>query len=110
MKEKSYESLKKNLIDDLSNCSRKELDLIYKMLKECLKKFDRDGIFKNCRDFFKLIFKNKKEKCLYFINDVEDSKDKLTDTEKEELRKYFLSISNVHRTFLENLQALFGAS
>ena len=38
-----------------------------------------------------------------------DSKDKLTDKEKESLRKELLDISNIHRTLLENLQSLFGA-
>lgn len=110
MKDKTYETLKSNIIEDLSQCSRKEIDSIYQMLKDCIKKFDRDDLFKNCRDFFKLIFKSRKDKCLFFINDIEDSREKLTSIEKEELRKYFLNVSNVHRTFLENVQALFGVS
>lgn len=109
MKDKSYEALKANLIDDIKKCSNKEIDQIYTMFKECLNKFDKDGVFKNCVDFFKTFLKSKRNKCLYFVADIEDSVAKLTPNEKEELRKYFLSISNVHRTFLENIQALFEA-
>lgn len=109
MRDKTYEALKANIAEDLNKCNAKELDLIYKELKSCLKKFDRDDIFKNSTDFFKKLFKSKKEKCLFFLDDIEDSKGKLTENEKEELRQYFLNISNIHRTFLEDIQALLGA-
>lgn len=109
MKDTSLNALKDNIIKDIESCSSKELNNIYDALKKTLKEFDRDSFFKNCKDFFKSIFKTKKQKCIYFIDDIVDSKDKLTDDEKEKLRKSFLDISNIHRTFIENIIALFGA-
>ena len=109
MKQKNLETLKNNIIKDLNSCSSKTLDLIYKKLSIVLKKFDNDGVFKECKDFFKRLFKNKKEKCLHFIEDLSDSQDKLTDDEKEKLRKELLEISNIYRTFWENFLALLEA-
>ena len=109
MKDTSLNALKDNILKDTESCSSKELNNIYNALKKTLKEFDRDSFFKNCIDFFKSIFKTKKQKCIFFINDIVDSKDKLTNEEKEKLRKSFLDISNIHRTFIENIIALFGA-
>lgn len=109
MKNTDLDCLVENVKKDISSCSQKELDQIYKAIKNALKKFDRDKIFKNTKDFIKSLFKTKKQKCLLFVEDIVDSKDKLTDEEKESLRKTFLDISNIHRTFIENLIALFEA-
>lgn len=109
MKNTNLDSLVENIKKDISSCSQKELGQIYKAIKNALKKFDRDSILKNAKDFIKSLFKNKRQKCLLFVEDIVDSKDKLTDEEKESLRKTFLDTSNIHRTFIENIIALFEA-
>lgn len=109
MRDTSIDALVNNIKKDINSCSKKELDSIYNAIKIALKKFDRDNIFKNSIDFIKSILKNKKQKCIFFIEDIIDSKDKLTDKEKEDLRKVFLDISNIHRTFIEDIMALFEA-
>lgn len=109
MKKTDFESLKSNIYEDLEKCSNRELKEIYSTMKECLKIFDRDELSKNIIDFFKIVFKTKKEKCKYFIEDIVESKDKLTDAEKEQLRKMFLDISNIKRTFKENIISLLEA-
>lgn len=109
MKDTSYEALKENILKDIESCSKKDLDKIYSSIKLALKEFDRDGFLKNCKDIFKSLFKSKKDKCILFIEDICDSKDKLKSEEKEKLRKFFLDISNIHRTFVEDLIALLGA-
>lgn len=106
---KDFESLKNNVVKDINSCNKKELKKIYDALKKSLASFDKDSILKNVSDFFKSLFKNKKEKCLFFVEDICDSRDKLTNEEKESLRKSFLEISNIHRTFLEDILALLGA-
>lgn len=109
MKDTSTEALVNNIKKDISSCSKKELNSIYDAIKSALKKFDRDNIFKNTRDFMKSLLKNKKQRCLAFIEDIIDSKGKLNPEEKEDLRKTFLDISNIHRTFVEDIIALFEA-
>ena len=109
MKDKSFEALKENVIKDINECNTRQLNKIYKSLRKVLFQFDRDTIWKNVKDFFKSVRKGKKEKCIFFIDDICDSSEKLTANEKEELRKQFLDISNIHRTFLEDLQALLNA-
>lgn len=108
-KEKDFESLKEDIVSDINSCTDGELNKIYTALKKVLKIFDRDPFLKQLRDFFKLITKSRKEKCLFFVEDICDSKDKLTPNEKESLRKAFLDISNIHRTFFEDLVALLEA-
>lgn len=109
MVSKDFESLKENVIKDISECNKKELNKIYDCLKKAVKNFDRDSIWKNIKDCFHSINKNKKEKCIFFINDLCDSRSKLSSEEKEQLRREFLKISEIHMTFLENIRALFGA-
>ena len=58
MKDTSFETLKNNILEDIESCSKKDLDKIYIGIKNSLKKFDRDGIFKNCKDMFKNLLKN----------------------------------------------------
>lgn len=107
---KSIEEIKENLYQDIDKATAKELEKIYSSLKDVLSNFDRDSSLKNLCDFFKSIFKTKKAKCLQFINDIFDSKDKLTQEERDKLRKALLDISNIHRTFIENIIALLGAT
>lgn len=109
MKDASFEATKKNIIDDINSCSTKELNKIYQSLKTILKEFDKDSFFKDSKDFFKFFFKDKKSKCLFFIEDICDSRDRLSAEMKEKLRKEFLKVSNIHRTFLENIKALLEA-
>ena len=109
MKDTSFETLKNNIIEDINKCSNKELKKIYDAIRKALKEFDKDSFLKNCKDFFNNILKSKQQKCILFINDIVDSRDKLTAEEKEKLRIAFLDISNIHRTFIENLIALIGA-
>ena len=108
-KNKDFDTLKNDVLKDLDECKSKDLNNIYKALKTALKTFDRDGLWKNIKDVFRSLFKSKKEKCALFIADICDSKELLNEAEKETLRKSFLDISNIHRTFLEDLQSLFGA-
>lgn len=107
MKDLNY--LKENIKNDIKQASNKQIDVIYEALKTALKKFDRDELRKNIVDFFKLIFATKRQKCLLFLEDITDSEYKLTDVEKELLRKELLDISNIHRTLIENIISLLGA-
>ena len=109
MKKTDFNSLIENIKEDLNKCNNKELEKIFSAIKLCLKSFDRDFIMKNVKDFFKSFFKSKKDKCLFFIEDIVDSKDKLSCEEKECLRRNLLEISNIERTFLEDLKALLEA-
>lgn len=107
---KTIEEIKANLHQDIDKANSKELEKIYSSLKDVLKTYDRDSSLKNLCDFFKNIFSSKKAKCLQFVNDIYDSKDKLTNEEKDKLRKALLDISNIHRTFVENIISLLGAT
>lgn len=110
MKAMDFESLKNNIIKDIDQATKSNVDEIYKALVASLKKYDRDGIFKNAKDHFLLLIKfDKKAKCKFIIADIIDSKDALSSEEKEGLRKNFLEISNIYRTLLENIQALLDA-
>ena len=103
---KDFKSLKENIIQDIKEADQKQLDAIYSGLRSCLSTFDRDNRRKNAADFFKLMFKSKQRKCLLVLEDICDSDHKLSAEEKEALRKEFLDISNIHRTFWEDLLAL----
>ena len=107
---KTIEEIKDNLQQDIDRATSKELEGIYTSLKDVLKNFDRDSSLKNLCDFFKNIFKTKKAKCHQFVNDIFDSKDKLTQEEKNKLRKALLDVSNIHRIFIENIIALLGST
>ena len=107
---KTIEEIKSNLHQDINNANSKEIDKIYFALKDVLKKFDRDSLVKNLGDFFKGFLKSKRSKCIQFVNDIFDSKDRLSKEEKDGLRKALLDISNIHRTFIENIIELLGAN
>lgn len=98
-----------NITEDLNKANSRDIDKIYDALKAALKKFDRDSNIKDLIDIFRGLFKSKREKCVLFMKDLMDSKDKLNEDEKEILRKELLDISNIHRTLLENIRALLGA-
>ena len=107
---KTMEKIKANLHQDIDKATTKELEKIYSSLKNVLETFHRDSSLKNLCDLFENIFRSKKAKCLQFVNDIYDSKDKLTNEEKDKLRKALLDISNIHRTFIENIISLLGAT
>ena len=109
MKKTDEDSLIENISEDLKTANSKDVDKIYSALKDALKKFDRDSQFKDLIDFLKSIFKTKREKCTLIINDLLESKNKLTNEEKEILRLHLLDISNIHRTLLEDIRALLSA-
>lgn len=110
MKETDFDSLKTNILKDIDQATKSNIEDIYKALVTTLKKYDRDSPLKNAKDYIILLFKgDKRAKCKYIISDIVDSKDSLSNEEKEALRKSFLDISNIHRTFLENVQALLDA-
>lgn len=106
---KNLDELQQNIIEDIKNCPDRVVENVYKALKKALKQFDKDSFFKNLKDFFNAIFKTRREKCLLILNDIMDSREKLTDKEKELLRKEFLEISNIYRSLIENIIALLGA-
>lgn len=106
---KDLETLKENIKEDIKRASEKQINSIYEALKKALEKFDRDSDFKNFLDWIKTILKTKRQKCVLFFNDINDSKHKLNDNEKELLRKEFLDISNIHRTLIEDIISLLGA-
>lgn len=109
MKEFDTESLVANITEDLKKAKSSDIDKIYEALKKALVKFDKDTNIKNLLDSLKGLFKSKREKCILFLKDLMDSKDKLTNEKKESLRKELLDISNIHRTLLENIRSLLGA-
>jgi len=110
MKSTDLESLKNNLLTDIDQATKSNIEDIYKALITSLNKYDKDGLLKNVKDHVILFFTpDKRAKCKYIITDIIDSKESLSTDEKESLRKNFLDISNIHRTLLENIQALLDA-
>lgn len=107
---KSLEELKNNINKDINQASSREIDEIYYSLKSVAKRFDRDSNLKNLFDVFKIIFKTKRDKCISFVDDIFDSIGKLSTDEKNNLRKALLDISNIHRSIIENIIALLGAT
>lgn len=104
-----FETLKQNIMKDIDDASGKDISEIYVALTKTLEKFDRDSCLKDIIDLFRSIFKTKRQKCKLFVSDIVDSRDKLSNTEKEALRKEFLDISNIHRTLIEDIRALLDA-
>lgn len=95
-----------NIKKDFEKASIKEIDKLYDELKSMLKKYDNDPILKDIKDWFKKIFKSKKERCIYIFNDIIEEINESDFNRKEELRKDLLKVSNIHRDFLENLISL----
>jgi hypothetical protein len=104
-----FETLKQNILKDIDEASGKDINDIYSALRKALAKFDRDSLLKNLFDLFLSILKTKRQKCKLLVNDIVDSRSKLSVSEKELLRKEFLDISNIHRTLIENIRALLDA-
>ena len=80
---KSFEAVDINIQNDIKHASNKKINEIYNELKQALKLFDKDPFFKNAKDYFKRLFADKRRACLLFLNDLYDSKDKLTDEQRE---------------------------
>ena len=101
--------LSQNIRDDIDKASNSEINELYTQLNALLKKYDNDPLIKNIFDWFSKIFKSKRERCKYILNDIiEETKDP-NFTRKDELRSDLLKISNIHRDFLENLASLLGS-
>mgnify|MGYP001185041782 CR=1 FL=1 len=109
MPQKSQEEIIENIRQDLERCGSGDVKKILSSLSSLLKKYDRDKWDKNWRDFFKRLFKGNREKCILMIEDLLDSEDKLSESEKTEMRKDLLATSEIYMTILEKLKALFGA-
>lgn len=106
---KDLDSIIKNIRKDLKDANSKDIDLIYSSLLQLLKKYDNDTFFKNIGDFFKKIFKTKREKCCLFFEDIVEGINDMDDEKKRKIKKDLLDLSNIHRTFLENLKSLIEA-
>lgn len=106
---KTYEWLTENVRKDIDEASNREIKQLYEELKKTLKKYDNDPLFKQFRDFFKKFFKSNRERCKLILEDILEEVNKPGFERKEELKRDLLEISNIHRGFLENLAALFGA-
>lgn len=107
MSKKDINSLIDNIHKDFKDASRKEIDQIYNELKEMLKKYDDDSFSKNVKDFLKRGFTfDKRKRCELVFKDIIESLDNPSFVKREELRKDLLELSNIHRSFLENLIAL----
>lgn len=102
----SFNDVRDILISDICGANKDELNVIYKALKKALKKFDRDSFLKDVGDFFSKLFKSKREKCKLIVDDIVDSKQKLTKDEAKELYDEFYKLSEVHRSFFDNIMVL----
>lgn len=103
---KDLDWLTKNIEKDIDKASMKEINILYNELNDVLKKYDKDQFIKNIMDWCKKIFMSKREKCKYIFNDILEEIQKPNFTKKKELRNDLLEISNIHRSFLENLISL----
>ena len=110
MKQKSFDAVNINIQDDINRASNKEIGEIYKGLKELLKEFDKDSIFKNAKDLIKraIIFIDKRKICLLILQDIFDSMDKLTTEQRNRLLKKLNHISDIHRTLGEDIIRFLG--
>ena len=107
---KTIEGIKQNILEDIRKTDNRKIEEIYASLKKTLNKFDRDFLGKNVKDFLRAIFKTKRERCIQFVEDLFDSQSQLTSQEKNDLRRALLDISNIHRSIIENIIALLGAT
>lgn len=105
---KSFEAVDINIQNDIKHASNKKINEIYNELKQALKLFDKDPFFKNAKDYFKGLFANKRRACLLFLNDLYDSKDKLTDEQREQLRQRLNKIADIYRTLGEDIIRFLG--
>lgn len=88
MKATDLDSLKDNLIKDIDQATKSNIDDIYKALIISLKKYDNDGFLKNIKDQVTLFFKfDKRAKCKYIIADIIDSKETLSAEKKKDYVK-----------------------
>lgn len=105
---KDFKAVNINIRNDLKRATNKEVDRIYKELKSLLSNFDRDSFFKNSIDYFRRFFCDKRHACLLFLNDLFDSKDKLTNNEKELLLQKLNIICDIHRSLGEDILRFLG--
>ena len=104
---KTIKWLTDNVKDDIKKASGRDIDALYSSLKKALKKYDGDPFLKNVCDLFKRAFTfDKRKRCLIVLDDILEELNKPGFSRKEELRHDLLDISNIHRSFLENLIAL----
>ena len=105
---KDFKAVDINIRNDLKRATNKEIDKIYKELKALLSIFDRDSFFKNSFDYFRRIFCDKRRACLLFLNDLFDSKDKLTNEERNMLLQKLNIICDIHRSLGEDILRFLG--
>jgi len=105
----NIKDLEENIIVDIEQANKNDIDQIYNALNKALHQFDKDSFAKNLIDSIKKIFSTKRKKCKLIIIDIIESKDKLTAKEKQLLRNHLLDISNIHRTLIENIISILDA-
>ena len=105
---KSFEAVDINIQNDIKRSNNKKINAIYNELKQALKLFDKDPFFKDVKDYFKRLFVDKRTACLLFLNDLYDSKDRLTDEQKEQLRLRLNKIADIYRTLGEDIIRFLG--
>ena len=108
MKPKTYEAVNINIQNDIKQANYKKICEIYNKLKELLKDFDNDPILKDAKDFVKRLFVDKRNGCLLILEDIFESKDKLTENQKKILLKRLNEISDIHRTLGEDALRFLG--
>lgn len=110
MKQKSFDAVGINIQNDIKQANNKKISEIYKKLKELLKEFDKDSVFKNAKDLIKraLLFADKRRLCLLILQDIFDSKDSLSDDQKQRLLKKLNEIADIHRTLGEDIIRFLG--
>lgn len=105
-REKTLDELIKNIDEDIREANSNQINELYISLNNMLNKYDNDKFMKNLIDILKKLFRSKRQKCKLILEDLIEEIYKPNFTKKEELRKELLEISNIHRSFLENLIAL----
>ena len=110
MKQKSFDAVSINIQNDINQANNKKINEIYKKLKELLREFDNDTLFKNAKDLVKrtIIFVDRRKLCLEILNDIFDSKDSLSEEQKQKLLKKLNEISDIYRTLGEDIIRFLG--
>ena len=110
MKQKSFDAVNINIQNDIKQANNKKINEIYKKLRELLKEFDKDSMFKNAKDLVKraVLFPDKRNLCLAILNDLFDSKDSLSEEQKQKLLKKLNELSDIHRTLGEDIIRFLG--
>lgn len=106
--DKTFEAVDINIQKDIKQANNKKINEIYKELKAALKIFDKDPFFNDVKDYCKRLLVDRRKACLFILNDLYDSKDRLSDEQREQLRQRLNKIADIYRTLGEDIIRFLG--